>query len=371
MQNELKRKVLEDRLQILDVLESLVAQAPDREHYDELLSDFRVGASPDSMKAQLEELSRNNIATFILPSSRNARNFWDSVVRVKDIDLPKLQAMRQSIHDELDAAMRKEPVESGVDVATGAGEEESRPVKAGSTQSAESTSGGVALFGWVIGLIAAVVGIAVPISTWSVLRTDLARALVILGIVVLVMVSVRLCLSFRLYLSFKTEKLSRRAAIDLVGVGALFAIGAIILVNVFGSSRSDASSPLPRLRFVPVQLVQPQECEVYDGTGTIPKGYYLLIFDSPSPNGQYYWDGIAMNQKSGGWQTPVVMAGNDPTYISAILVTASVYKFVESIMPVPAKQDGKYNSWISLSLPQSLQPIPSLTVLPPKNNSGC
>jgi hypothetical protein len=115
---------------------------------------------------------------------------------------------------------------------------------------------------------------------------------------------------------------------------------------------------------------------VYYGTGTIPKGYDLLIFDSP-PHGDYYLDGLAVNQRSGGWKSPLVMAGNNPTLISAVLVPTTTGTALKNIIlysrdrAVEAKIHKREVSWLSPSLPFSEEHIPSLSVHPPKGYSGC
>jgi hypothetical protein len=224
--------------------------------------------------------------------------------------------------------------------------------------------GGMSVFAGLIGLLGAVVGIVAAVSTWHTLENGLAKAFAIAGIVVLALVAARL------YQAFKSKELTRWAALDLAGVGTLCACITVVLASVFGPLRPSVNNELPKLRFVSPPL-QPHECAVYKGIGTIPKGYDLLIFDSPARNGQYFWDGKAVNQPSGGWQTPLVMAGNDPTWISAILVPFSSYKFVRSIRPVPTEISGKYTSWISHSLPLSKETIAPVTVVPLENGSGC
>lgn len=227
-------------------------------------------------------------------------------------------------------------------------------------------SGGMSVFAGLVGLLGAIIGIVAAVSTWHALETGLAKAFAVAGIVILALVAARL------YQSLKSKKLTRWAALDLAGIGALCVCITVVLASVFGPLKPSLNNELLELHFVPPPL-QPHECEVYKGTRTIPKGYDLLIFDSPSRHGQYYWDGRAVNQPSGGWQTPLVMAGNDPTWISAVLVPSSVYKFVRSIRPVPIEVNGKYKytSWISLSLPPSAEAIPPVTVVPLENGSGC
>lgn len=224
--------------------------------------------------------------------------------------------------------------------------------------------GGMSVFAGLVGLLGAVIGIVAAVSTWHALENELAKVFAIAGIVILALVAARL------YQALKSKKLTRWAAVDLAGIGTLCVCITVVLASVFGPLKPSVNNELPELHFVPPPL-QPHECKVYKGTGTIPKGYDLLIFDSPARYGQYYWDGRAVNQPSGGWQTPLLMAGNDPTWISAVLVLSSAYKFVGSIRPFPIEINGKYTSWISLSLPPSEEAIPPVTVVPLENGSGC
>jgi hypothetical protein len=222
----------------------------------------------------------------------------------------------------------------------------------------------MSVFAGLIGLLGAGVGIVAAVSTWHALKNELAKAFTIAGIVLLALVAARL------YQALQSKKLTRWAVLDLAGIGALCACITVVLASIFGPLKPSVNNELPKLRFLQPPL-QPHECEVYKGTGTIPRGYDLLIFDSPTRHGQYFFDGKAANQPSGGWQTRLVMAGNDPTWVSAVLVPSLAYKFVRSIRPVPAEVNGKQANWVSLSLPSSQEAIPPVSVVPLKNGSGC
>jgi hypothetical protein len=91
-----------------------------------------------------------------------------------------------------------------------------------------------------------------------------------------------------------------------------------------GARTQNLTSSLPTLRFA--QAKAHDVCQVYYGTGTIPNGYDLLIFENP-PGGSYYMEGLAANQGSGRWSSPLLMAGNNPTVISAVLVPAATGNF--------------------------------------------
>lgn len=136
------------------------------------------------------------------------------------------------------------------------------------------------------------------------------------------------------------------------------------------------TSSLPAIRFAPAKIRD--VCQVYSGTGTIPRGDDLLIFTSPA-GGSYYFEGMAANQGNGTWRSPLVMAGNDPTVISAVLVPEATEKLLRAISIYSDRNtvEAQINSgqlglvWLLTSLPDSTESIPPLVVHPPKGHSGC
>jgi hypothetical protein len=361
MANERLRKVFEDRLLILDALEALKLQAPNREFYQELLSDFRVVTTIDSMMAQLDELTQRGVAAFVLPKV-NDSDFWTSPVRIREIDLEKLQALRQETLMNLQTRSPIEPPPVGNSV-----EESGQPNKASTQDQSPATAGGAAAtYVIIVGIIAYLLAILAAVATWSFLKTPPARIFTVLGLIVLPIV-----LNL-IYISLRNGRLSRWHAIELTGVGVLCICASVALTSVLSYHNQRTATPLPELHFVEVTYIQPQECRDYLGTGTIPAGYGLLIFDSGSPDGPYYLDGPAENLPTGGWTTPLVMAGNDPTYISAILVSSSVANFAHSVTLVPMKKarQGRI-SWIAYHLPLSSLPISPVKVWPTLNGNGC
>jgi hypothetical protein len=215
----------------------------------------------------------------------------------------------------------------------------------------------------IIGVIAAIIGVFAEVWTWSALSTNLAKAFSLAGILLLPLVLARL------YKSLKGKRLTWGTAWDLASVGALCVFATVIVVNLTGNS-------LPSLRFV--QATALHECQNYYGTGTIPEPKYtLLIFDSPTSNGPYYLDGEAANQPQGGWQSPLVMTGNDPTWISAVLMPSSSANFVDKIFltSIKPKFEAELGSlglaWLSPVLPPGQESIPPLKVQSPLDGSGC
>ena len=141
-------------------------------------------------------------------------------------------------------------------------------------------------------------------------------------------------------------------------------------------SAQNPASSLPTIRLA--QTSAHDVCQVYYGTGTIPQGYDLLIFTSP-PGGSYYFEGMAVNQGNGTWSSPLVMAGNEPTVISPVLVRKATGSLLSAISLYSDQNaiEAKINSgklglvWLLTGLPESSEDIPSLTVYPPKGLSGC
>lgn len=212
-----------------------------------------------------------------------------------------------------------------------------------------------------LGIVATVLGVAATVWSWPALSTNLAKAFSLAGILLLAVVLARV------YKSLKGKKLTWKTVRDWASVGGLCVCATVVSVNLFRPS-------LPTLRFV--QAAGLHECQIYYGTGEIPSGYALLVFDAP-PYGAYYLDGTAANQPQGGWRSPLIMTGNDPTYISAVLVPSSSARFIEGIFltSIQPKVEAKVHSlglaWDTRTLPPSQEDIPSLTVNSPLDGSGC
>ena len=121
-----------------------------------------------------------------------------------------------------------------------------------------------------------------------------------------------------------------------------------------------------------------QECQSYYGEGAIPKGYRLLIFDSPERNRGFFLDGFAASPPGGGWKTPVIDTGNTPTWITAALVDFASAKFIKSafVYSIQPRIEAKIHH-IGVA-PLFSQPPPTAHGFaqlelnhPPHNGSGC
>jgi hypothetical protein len=123
-------------------------------------------------------------------------------------------------------------------------------------------------------------------------------------------------------------------------------------------------------------------CNTFDGTGPIPEGDSLLIFDSPlGPNGQhltqtqYFFDGAAAQTSKDTWSiTPVLIGdkGQPGLYVAVdgILVTNHTASFIESVVAEPIDPKNAEVAWKSKVLPPGLAHI-HLIVVRNANNGPC
>ena len=166
-----------------------------------------------------------------------------------------------------------------------------------------------------------------------------------------------------------------RLAAEFAVIATLIACVAVVASSwpAAGSRPAAGSTPthkLPELRFN--LHGSPALCQLYDGTGTIPKGYDLLIFDKPV-NGKWYLEGRAQNQRSGGWRSSKkIHIDSNPMIISAALVPAATGDFLlHKVRPFSqVKSDrpkikNRIIWWLSKTLPPSAETIGVLTVRPP------
>jgi len=135
------------------------------------------------------------------------------------------------------------------------------------------------------------------------------------------------------------------------------------------STQAETAQPGKDLRFDPVTKVL--ECTVYPGSGHIPDGYDLMLFDR-AINGDgnalsRTWsitNATATNKDTGGWRTSVVNLGAEHVELTAVVVSADVYRSLTSIHDVHQ---------IDI-LPPGFQ-LPSLkldlTLQTPANPAGC
>jgi hypothetical protein len=98
-------------------------------------------------------------------------------------------------------------------------------------------------------------------------------------------------------------------------------------------------------------------CNDLTGSGTIPKGDSLAIFDSSIGNAQhYYFDGLASPTSKDAWSLAPVYIGqrNEAGLkddIVGVLVTNQTARFIASILPGPPSSTA---FWVSTALPPGL-----------------
>jgi hypothetical protein len=147
----------------------------------------------------------------------------------------------------------------------------------------------------------------------------------------------------------------------LMAAGAALTVAGLFLFGVLGTSASTTAASTTTVMgfgFVNPQIPVPY-CDVYVGTGRIPAGDKVLIFDQPltddnQPNllQSFYYDGSAVPTKT-GWLTRRVTIGvtgkagaDEHIELLAILAPENLANYVQSIF-TPS------NSWwkSSASLP--------------------
>lgn len=142
-----------------------------------------------------------------------------------------------------------------------------------------------------------------------------------------------------------------------------------------------ASPDSESLRFVALPAGSVPECSIYNGTGTIPAGHKLVVFDrsvdsNHQPNGSPYYlnRNPADNNLDGrGWHTALVDAGDTYVEIVAVLMPEALFASFSSIVLTNAK-DSPEASWLLNVLPPGIV-VPSTFVQPKlrtaKDPSGC
>lgn len=185
------------------------------------------------------------------------------------------------------------------------------------------------------------------------------------------------------------------------GMAAIIAaiIGAIALVGGGFLGRATASTKPPSPAPTVTRTVTPAPqavdlgfslnstavvpwCNTFYGTGSIPEGDALLIFDSPlSPNGQsltqtrYFFDGTAVQTSKDAWNiTPVYIGDKNETgfyaVVDGVLVTNQTASFIESVVAEPVDPNNAQVVWKSKALPPGLAHI-HLTVVRNANIGQC
>lgn len=133
------------------------------------------------------------------------------------------------------------------------------------------------------------------------------------------------------------------------------------------TSPSPSTSPAAALRFVPLPEGLHPRCNQYLGTGRIPDGSVLAVYErSVNPdgtsNGQgFSLVGIAKNVDT-GWQTPRMEHGADFVQVAAVLLDKKLYEFL--IAQYVVREDGKRVEGITIqmdALPPGVE-VPSLVL---------
>ena len=95
--------VLENRLNILDKLESLVETNPRLRSYEISLDSFSLTGDAKSAQAQFSYLQSEGVARFIFPQGITQWNFWDTVIRIRDIDPESVRGLQNRTRSQLRA----------------------------------------------------------------------------------------------------------------------------------------------------------------------------------------------------------------------------------------------------------------------------
>jgi len=154
------------------------------------------------------------------------------------------------------------------------------------------------------------------------------------------------------------------AAVALVGGGAL---GRVIVPDTNPSPEPTvtktitpqpaAKASVAHLEFALTAGSRVPWCQVYSGTGKIPAGHVLAIFDTPAgPGGQpasqpfYSFDGKAVQPVPGHWQTEPLQIGTQGladvnVNVTGVLTSTSFYQYMNSVRA----KNGL--PWISETLP--------------------
>jgi hypothetical protein len=183
------------------------------------------------------------------------------------------------------------------------------------------------------------------------------------------------------------------AAITAAVIGAIGLVGGAFIGRATASSKSPSAAPTVTRTVTPAPqavnlgfslsstAVVPW-CNTFDGTGSIPEGDSLLIFDSPlGPNGepltptQYFFDGVASQTSKDAWSiTPVFIGdkGEPDLYVAVdgVLVLNQAASFIKSVVAEPIDPKNAVVAWKSKVLPPGLAHI-HLIVVRNANNGPC
>jgi hypothetical protein len=121
-----------------------------------------------------------------------------------------------------------------------------------------------------------------------------------------------------------------------------------------------SQSPVTKLAFRLKAYSPVPWCQVYKGTGTIPAGYSLLIFDTPAgPPPHYSFDNRAASSATGDWETEPLQIGqkdqpNFHAYVVAVLTPDSTYEYMKSIQ---TQDNAIWQSTVLPSGPKKVLPV--------------
>lgn len=219
-------------------------------------------------------------------------------------------------------------------------------------------------FSQTFAFVTALAGLVAVVFTWNALPGRVPKGFAVAGI------AFACYLLARIAQALISRKLNWRWVADLAAVGGLGACAAVV-------AGARPASSLQIIRFIGDRT--PALCQPYQGTGTIPKGYDLLIFDKP-PGGYWYLEGLAHNQPGGGWISPDIHIDSNPMFISASLVPANVGDFLKHKIILYSTKKPIENgirhkalglAWLSPTLPHSAEEIKPITVRPTADPGRC
>jgi hypothetical protein len=183
------------------------------------------------------------------------------------------------------------------------------------------------------------------------------------------------------------------AAVIAAVIGAIALVGGGFIGRAIASPKSTSAAPAVTRTVTPAPqavnlsfslsstAVVPW-CNTFDGTGSIPEGDSLLIFDSPlGPDGQpltqtkYFFDGAASQTSKDAWSITQVFIGDKGgpglyVAVDGILVSGQTANFIKSVVAEPINPKNAEVAWKSKVLPPALAHI-HLIVVRNANNGPC
>ena len=229
-------------------------------------------------------------------------------------------------------------------------------------------------FGRAVEVGAALLAIVAYFGSWKVFQSSIERGLAA-AVAILVLLTVTRFDQYRRH--------SRPRHLDwpdLIVAGAL--VGVIVALATISlrpqnapTSRGPAAGSL-RFHQPPTRSVP--RCNVFDGSGTVPPHYSLLVFDrgvdanNQPTTSEWFLDGPATPTDK-GWNTPQVDAGEAHVEIAGVLVPTGIADFLHSVVPVDGQgRELNDGTWVATLLPLGEQVKPSIFIDPDlKGSSPC